>query len=252
MSIETIVLTLVLGLICGSFISALSYRIPRELPFKTDRSKCQNCQHVLSALDLIPLLSWLMQKGHCRYCQQPISTRYPIIELLTTLTFLTIVYVINDPIQATLMCLLSFFLILLSVIDFETGLLPSNIIFSMFPFAIAYRYYLDGDNVIYGFAGAIIAVTAGLLLNAIYKKIKKRDGIGMGDVRFCLVIGTLLSLQQWAVFLFIAGLLGVITGIVWNMTNKGKIFPFGPSIMISLFTCLIIDKKINIFLQFLN
>lgn len=253
MSIELIILHIILGLVMGSFISALSYRIPNDIPIKTDRSRCAHCNHTLSAKDLVPLFSWIFQKGKCRYCKAKISARYPIIELLTASAFY-IVAINSASLQLSAsLCSIAFFLVLLSIIDLETGLLPTKIIYSMLPFAITYKFLIaETTGVLYGAIGAIIAVSSGLLLNAIYKKIKKRDGIGMGDIRFCIIVGILLSLNQWPAFLFISGVLGIATSILWKALKKGKTFPFGPSIMISLFICLLFKEKIINFAYFLH
>lgn len=253
MSTELIILHIIFGLVSGSFISALSYRIPNNIPIKTDRSRCARCNHILSAKDLIPLFSWIFQKGRCRYCKAKISVRYPLIELLTASAFY-IVAINSTSLQLSIaLCFIAFFLVLLSVIDLETGLLPTKIIYSMLPFAIAYKFLIAGNNgILYGAIGGIIAVSGGLLLNATYKKIKKKDGIGMGDIRFCIIVGMLLSLNQWPAFLFISGILGIATSILWRALKKGETFPFGPSIMISLFTCLLFKEKIINFAYFLH
>lgn len=83
MMITKIILGTCLGLICGSFITMLSYRLPRHLSITVPGSQCPSCHAQLTVRDLFPLLSWLLHKGRCRHCQAPISPRYPLIEIVT-------------------------------------------------------------------------------------------------------------------------------------------------------------------------
>ena len=158
-----ILLAVIFGLIGGSFITALSFRSPKGKSIANGRSCCPVCGHVLSWKDLFPVFSWLILKGKCRYCSCKISARYPIIELATVILFIVIAFVISNPVHAILLSLITVFLITLVVADIETGLLPTNIIISLFPFAVLYRWQVGGDvvaSLIGGCAGIGFAIRA--------------------------------------------------------------------------------------------
>lgn len=97
----------ILGLIFGSFITMLGYRLPRRLSIVRPRSSCPACHHALGVKDLFPVFSWLMSGGRCRHCKAPISARYPILEVLTSLAFMGCFFVSSTPSCITIACLCS-------------------------------------------------------------------------------------------------------------------------------------------------
>lgn len=236
-----ILLAVVFGLVGGSFITALSFRSPKGKSIADGRSCCPICGHVLSWKDLFPVFSWLMLKGKCRYCSGEISARYPIIELATVILFVIIAFVISNPVHAILLSLITVFLIALVVADIETGLLPTSIIATLLPFAIIYRWQVGGD-VVAGLIGGCAGIGFAMLLRYGFQKIKNRECLGLGDVRFLGIAGVLLSLEQCGVFLFVAGVAGVFTGLLWKKLGKGDEFPFAPALILSLFLCLIFPE----------
>ena len=108
-----------LGLICGSFVTALSYRLPRGEDFVSGRSRCPQCETTLSALDLVPVVSWLMSRGRCRHCKTPISARYPAIELLCGVLFIGVLLTQSPPdlYRIGVLLLLTIALLALSIVD---------------------------------------------------------------------------------------------------------------------------------------
>ena len=137
-----IVAIVILGLCFGSFINAFVWRLHEKQDWVKGRSKCTKCNHELSAIDLIPLLSWLLLGGRCRYCHKKISIQYPIVELLTSIIFLLSYIYWPVPLagQAVAVYILWLFvvtgLIALSIYDIRWMLLPSRIIYALYPFAL--------------------------------------------------------------------------------------------------------------------
>jgi len=267
-----------LGLVFGSFINALVWRLSqvldkngdpkklsakkkKELSVVTARSMCPNCKHTLSSLDLVPVFSWLFLKGKCRYCKKPISAQYPLVELLTAGLFALSAYAWNFDqtwMVATfitwLICLVG--LVALAVYDAKTMLLPDKIIFKLYLVAIAgliIEFLLGRPPAdILQIAGSVF-VSGGIFY--ILYQVSQGKWLGGGDVKLGLLIGLLLpNALQGALMLFLASILGTITSIFLSVNKKierSSKIAFGPfliasTIIVVLYGQSIIDWYLNI------
>lgn len=239
MGIGDLVIAGLLGLIGGSFASAVSYRLPRGLPIGAARSACGSCGKPLGALDLVPLLSWAANRGRCRRCKAQVSWRYPLIELTTAAAFVLIAWAEEAWLPASLLMVIATILVTAAVIDLEFGILPDKLHIAAAPFALAYRWLLDGTPWP-ALIGAAAGYVAGLALLYGFKLVTGREGLGRGDVKFLAVAGLLLQPEQWAAFPLLAGIAGVATGLVWRASGRGNEFPFGPALIGALFVCVLL------------
>lgn len=267
-----------LGLVFGSFINALVWRLsqqldkngdPRKLSAKkkkelsvvTARSMCPSCKHQLSALDLVPVFSWLFLKGKCRYCNKPISAQYPFVELITAGLFALSAYAWNfdqtwmvASFITWLVCLVG--LVALAVYDAKTMILPDKIIFKLYPVAIAgliIELLLGRPPAdILQIAGSVF-VSGGIFY--ILYQVSQGKWLGGGDVKLGLLIGLLLpNALQAALMLFLASILGTITSIFLSVNKKierSSKIAFGPfliasTIIVVLYGQSIIDWYLNI------
>jgi prepilin signal peptidase PulO-like enzyme (type II secretory pathway) len=256
----------IIGLCLGSFVNALVWRIHEKRDFVKERSICPNCHHVLSALDLIPLISWLWLRGRCRYCSKPISAQYPLVELTLAVNF--VLSYIFWPTHLTengnwmLFCtwlLCSVGLLALAVYDSRWMLLPNKILYpTFFIAAVGNALYLllysfDKSGFVAGWVTAVI-VASGLFW--LLYVISKGRWIGYGDVRLGLVTGTLLHNPTLSfLMIFLASLFGVIFALP-SMRGAGQKLslkiPFGPFLILACAICLLwgdrmIDWYKNIF-----
>ena len=245
-----------LGLVLGSFASALIWRIPRNLPWfiekdeTTDkpvvfsRSACPHCNKELKAIDLIPFFSWVFLGGKCRYCKEKIAIDYPLAELLSVLMCLGIYHVWGFTGQGFILCAAVPFLVAMIFIDFRHMILPDtlNIIlgsvavafiaYQSITFGAAYGYDSILRNKLLGLIGFPMVA---LLTGAIMTKILKKDSMGFGDVKFFAAAGLWLGILYLPFFLICSGLLGVCIGVVYKLTKKGERFPFGPALIAALY-----------------
>lgn len=225
--------TFLYGIATGSFVTLVSYRVPKgqEIVFKP--SYCTNCHTSLRMRDLIPLFSWLFQRGKCRYCRTRISIRYPLIEFTLAVVFVGIVYMYGPTLQSFLYLALATELWILIVTDLEEFIIPDSIQMAVFATGIAYciwRQALPLDVTL----SVVVGLSIGLILHYGYLYLRKKDALGWGDVKFLGVIGTWLPLHDFVTFFLFAGLIGTITGLMWRGGSKGGIFPFGPALALSL------------------
>ncbi|MGC2854822.1 prepilin peptidase [Novispirillum sp. DQ9] len=239
-------LAALLGLVAGSFLSALTWRLPRGGSVARGRSACVRCGEPLRARDLVPVLSWLAARGRCRACGGAISPRYPLIEGATAALFAAIALRAATPEAAIALAALGAVLMALAVVDLEHGLLPDVLNLAAVAPALAVRWLSDGD-VVAGVVGGIAAGLAAWGLKAGFRAATGRDGLGWGDVKFLAVAGILLRPWEWPPFLLLAGGLGVALGLAWRAAGRGAEFPFGPALIAALLALLLVPDLAGVF-----
>ncbi len=259
----------ILGLIVGSFLNVVIHRLPLmmerewkrdcvetfpELEGKLDlddstfnlsvpRSRCPKCNNAISAKDNIPVISWLLLAGKCRHCANPISARYPAIELLSA--FLCVVIALYFPAGWYALALLffTFTLIAATFIDLDTMLLPDQLTLSLMWAGIALSLF--GINPL-SIQDALLGAMAGyLVLWLVYwgfKLLTGKEGMGYGDFKLLAALGAWLGWQQLPLLILFSSVVGLVFGLIQlRLQKKGieKAFPFGPYLAIAGWFCLI-------------
>lgn len=226
-----------IGLVFGSFVTLVSYRLPRDLPFGCERSRCPECKHALGFLDLIPLVSWIFQRGKCRYCKTKIHWRYPLIEITQMLLFLEVFRLYGISVNGFIFAMVSVALLLMLVIDFEFKIIPDSLQIFFVLFAILYRY-CESLSFVEGFSAAAILSGGSFLLRAIFWHLRKREGLGLGDVKFFFAAGLWLGIMPIPAFLLLSGSLGILLAIIWQKIFQQDEFPFAPALALAMWICL--------------
>lgn len=240
----TLFLVIIVGLAFGSFATMLSHRLPHSESLWTARSRCPNCRKPLGVRELVPVFSWIFLKGRCRGCGTKVGIRYPLTELATALAFLIIYMKLGLDIASVLLMALAVCLVVMTVIDLEWGIIPDPLQIVMLLLGIGYRYISGIDFLTIGI-GFLTGLAIGAALRWGYAWVRKREGLGLGDVKFLAVAGTWLGVIPLVPFLFMAGMFGVVTAIFWRLGGGGKEFPFGPALGSSLFLCLVYPELRN-------
>ncbi len=230
----------------GSFASALSYRIPRNKDWISKRSSCSACGKALTAIDLIPLLSWAVNKGQCRQCGSKVSVFYPLQEICSALLCLGIYAAFGMTVQALIIIFTIPFLIALFLIDLEHKRLPDILVIIVASFGLIRLAYIGASNgldisiylIEYG-AGAVVFSFIFWLMGMLTGKILNKQALGLGDVKFAAASGLWLGLSNLSYFLILSGVLGVAIGLVWKYIVKEAKFPFGPALILSLYILLL-------------
>ncbi len=252
----------IFGLALGSFASAISWRLPRNISMynnkkkqNSNRSFCPNCNKKLEIIDLIPLYSWLSKAGKCRYCLKKISIRYPLIEISTAL--LLVLFYIALPeikyswIELILFASLSTILITMATIDFEHKILPNSLNLLLAVLGILYIIIKSPpyDLTILPINIFLYAGVA-FFIKWIFFIFTKKNALGMGDIKFFAAISIWLNIEQLPIFMMFAGIIGIIVGLIWKKITRENVFPFGPALILSFIINIIIDY--NIFYNFLT
>jgi len=231
----------VLGLVFGSFLSALTWRLPRAESVAAGRSRCPACGTVLGVRDLVPVISWLAARGRCRHCGAGVPVRYPLIEGGTALLFGLAAWRADGLADLGVLLALATILLALAVIDLEHGLLPNVLNLAAVPPALAWRWLETGSpGVLWGAAGAAAAIAVALALKYGFLAVTGRDGLGLGDVKFLGVAGLILVPAAWPPFLLLAGGGGIVFGVVWRLLGRGDAFPFGPALIAALWAVVMV------------
>ena len=233
-----IFLTLV-GLCVGSFCNVLILRIPRGEEFVKTPSHCFSCGHDLSWYENIPLLSWLMQGGKCRHCAAPISKQYPIVEALNGAAWLLCALLFRDePVRIALYCALSSLLLVVTVIDWRTFLIPNGLNLCIFLLGCVqfltdlshWKSYLIGMVSVSGLFLLLHILTGGA-------------GLGMGDVKLMFGAGLLLGGGRILLAMFLGSLAGSVIHTIRMKRGAGKKLAFGPYLAFGIWTSALFGAK---------
>lgn len=238
----------VLGLCFGSFATALIYRIPRDISWIRNpaggkgaaRSACPSCHATLGFLDLIPFFSWVFLGGKCRHCRVPIPATYPLVELGTMALLLALFCAWGGRIEAAPVYLAVPFLVAALVIDWNHMILPNslNVILTCLGlvFVGLFWHAADGDWAVVTdhLLAALLIPLLFVAVAFVISRLKKRDALGGGDVKFLIPAGLFLGMQPFPTFVALSGLLGLLLAL-WARGKGGDgAFPFGPALVISL------------------
>lgn len=248
------ILALLFGLIIGSFLNVCIYRWPRDLSVVKPRSHCTSCEKMIAWYDNVPVVSYLLLGGRCRYCRAPISWRYPVVELATGLLFFYWVYVDGVTPLAIKMCIFSALLVGLIFADLEERILPDEMTKGGIVLGLIFAWFVKIDD--FGGQGILglmwmfglhiperyasiaqAAIGAGLpsfFLWAggfLYEKVRHREGLGFGDVKLVAMVGAFLGLQPALLTLLMGSLAGAVLGYAYiRLTHKDPStyeLPFG-------------------------
>ena len=261
-------LSVVVGLLIGSFLNVVIYRVPvmmergwtqfakehlqlelteeEQQPFNLMKpdSRCPKCHAPVKAWQNIPIVSYLMLGGKCGACKTPISIRYPLIELLTGILFGVVAWQYGWTMAAFGGLILTALLIALTFIDADTQYLPDSLTLPLIWLGLMFN--LNGTFVPLKSAvlGAVFGYMSLWLLCFIYKLLTGKIGMGNGDFKLLAALGAWLGAGILPVLVFIAALIGLIGAIIGRVA-KGQYFAFGPSLAIAGWIILVANEPVH-------
>lgn len=237
-----ILLSFILGLFIGSFLLVVIYRLPLNEQFITGRSRCDYCHKFLCWYDLIPVLSYFLTSGKCRYCHKQISIIYPFFELLSGILFSLTLFLLFP---LSIVSIIFYFfmtsiLLVIFFIDLFYQIIPFKIVIPSILFVWLYNLlYSPILSLNYLFA----ALSAGLFFFILFT-LTRGKGMGFGDVIFAFFMGSLLGFPRIIIALYIAFIVGALVGIIYVVAKRKKIhgtaIPFGPFLAIGTYIGIIL------------
>lgn len=262
------------GLLVGSFLNVVIHRIPKMMQRESDnyvaqesgkepphtdrynlmvpRSACPHCGHGITAMENIPVISWLALRGKCRKCKAPISARYPAVELLTGVLAGVLVWTFGSGLAGLATLLFLFLLVAMTFIDIDTQLLPDDLTYPLLWAGLLLN--LNGTFV--PLQDAVIGAAAGyLVLWSVYwlfKLVTGKEGMGYGDFKLLAALGAWLGWQMLPTIILLSSVVGALVGIsliVFAKRGRDKPIPFGPYLAAAGLIALLYGGDISARLQ---
>lgn len=228
------ILFFIFGLYMGSFYTVVGLRLPKKEDFIFSHSRCDECKHTLSLIEMIPLLSYLFLRGKCRYCKSKIDPLSTYIEVFTGLLFAVSYYSFNFSWELVLALGIVSLLVIVIVSDLTYLIIPDEVLIFFSIYFIVCRFFIDGIT------GVIIHLAVGIFLFLIMygimllgNRIFKKESMGGGDVKMMFLFGLVLDPLLGTLTIFLGSLFALPMSLVLYFTKKEKVIPFGPFLLVA-------------------
>lgn len=247
------IFSVIFGLIVGSFLNVCIYRIPANISLWWPPSTCPKCKTKIKFYDNIPVLSYLILRGKCRKCKEPISIQYPIIEACTGLITLLVVWTLGLSAWTAVALFITYCLIVLSVIDFKLLIIPDrfSIGLAVLGLLVFFINPAFSGSMSAKFVQALIGGAVGFFglwgMAVIGSIVFKKEAMGGGDIKLLAAVGTITGIEGVISTLMISSLTGLLYYAVLALLKKNpqnKTIPFGPFISFGLFINILIPHNL--------
>lgn len=252
MEVYYTVVAFLFGTIFGSFFNVVGSRLPNNESIVHPPSHCTNCNHVLGWIELIPIVSFLIQGGKCKKCKQKISWFHPLYELATGVLFALCYSIFGVHLELIIALTFVSILMILIVSDYYYMIIPDEIIIIGIV-ALAVEYFC-----IYGYKDTLMALGSGIASFAIMYLIKlfgdwmfKKESMGGGDIKLLFLIGMVLGFPLSIVNIFFASFIALPISIMILYRNKTNIIPFGPFLSIAAIILFLSQIDMDLLLKIL-
>lgn len=236
-----------IGSCIGSFLNVCIYRIPAQKSIIHPGSACPFCQTPVRFYDNIPILSYLIIRGRCRHCHEPIAVRYPIIEFLGGLFALCIVLKFDLSFSALAYFLFVAALMVITFIDIDHQIIPNEITFPGIPIGFALSFFIPSLSPIESLLGILIGGGGLWTIATIYLLLARREGMGFGDVKLLAMMGAFIGWKGVLVTIFAASAIGTVVGLLAMLKSRKDMkmaIPFGPFLSIGAIIYLFFGNAI--------
>lgn len=263
----------ILGLLIGSFLNVVIHRLPIMMQREVDsvcacerdepephperynllvpRSACPHCGHQITALENVPVISWLVLGGKCSSCKAPISARYPLIEALTGLLSAGLVWHFGFGWAGMATLVFGWLLVAMTFIDFDTQLLPDDLTLPLMWLGLLVNtkaLFVPLQDAVLGAAGGYMALWT---VYWVFKLVRGKEGMGYGDFKLLAALGAWMGWQMLPVIILLSSVVGAVIGIAIIIASRMGFdhkIPFGPYLAGAGLTALLCGQKITAFL----
>jgi len=242
----------IFGAVVGSFLNVCIYRIPRNLSIITPSSRCPSCNIPIRPWDNIPIVSFILLGGKCRYCSAKISPRYPLVEALNAGMYVAVLWRYGLGWDFAVYCALNSALVVITFIDLDFQIIPDTITLSGIPMGLFAGSFFLPDPFLrataLGFTSSLVGLLAGGGLYYLVA-VLSRGGMGGGDIKLMAMVGALMGWKAVLLTTFLGSLTGSVIGL-FLMIFKGKgrkaKIPFGPFLALGTLITLFFGQEILI------
>jgi len=249
-------LAIILGGIWGSFANVCIHRLPINQSVVVKRSYCPSCKNNIKWFDNLPLLSFVVLGGKCRKCKKKINLQYFIVELLSVLSFVNIYYIFGLTITSLLLAILIIYFIIIFFIDLKHFIIPDILTFPLMVigFIKSFDPYLNTSifpNYINSLFGGIFGYLIIWSIILFYKKVRKKEGMGLGDAKLLAAVGFWfgwISIPFVLLISSLVALLYVAPSLIKKSKNLTSEIPFGPYIILGVILFVTFQQKFNFLL----
>ena len=221
----------IFGTCIGSFLNVCIYRLPAAKSIVHPGSMCPKCESIIRFYDNIPILSYLLLKGKCRYCNTVISFRYPLIEIISGLFSLLVFVKFGFTLEGIIYFAFISSMIVITLIDIDHRVIPDVISIPGIPVFFATSFVLPSITYIDSLIGILAGGGSLLLVAWLYNLITKKDGMGGGEIKLLALIGALIGWKGVLFTIFVSSAVGTVSGIIIMLLTKKNMklaIPFGP------------------------
>ena len=227
--------TFIFGLCIGSFLNVCIYRLPASKSISHPRSSCTSCNELIPFYDNIPVLSYLLLRGRCRFCREPISLRYPVIELLTGMFALITFLKYGLSLEALIYFIYIAALLVITFIDIDHQIIPDVISLPGIPLFFLASFGLSQINYLDSLIGILVGGGSLFVVAWTYSLITKKEGMGGGDIKLLAMIGAVIGWKGVLFTIFVASAIGTLSGLLVMLKSRKGMklkIPFGPFLAI--------------------
>ena len=241
-------LVFMFGMCIGSFLNVCIYRLPSSMSIlKPSRSFCPQCKSAIKFYDNIPVFSYIWLKGRCRNCKSSISLRYPLVELITGILAISILFLFGLTLEGLVYFIFISSLLVITFIDIDHKIIPDIITLPGIPIGLLTSFVLPAMTFMSSLVGLLVGGGSLLLVACVYSLITHKEGMGGGDIKLLGMIGAFLGWKGVIFTIFAASLTGTLVGII-VMLQKGKnlkfAIPFGPFLSIGAMSYVFFGEKV--------
>jgi len=249
------IVSIIFGALVGSFLNVCIFRLPKKESIIWPGSHCPHCKKQIKFYDNIPLISYILLMGECRYCKKPISFQYPLVEGTTALCSLFLIMKFGPSLGYLFYFALVAALIVITVIDLYHQIIPDVISLPGIGVGLIASLILPQNAFLNSLIGVLLGGGSLFIVGTLYQWLFKREGMGGGDVKLLAMIGAFLGWKAVILTILLSSLIGSITGII-IMVLKGKDFkyaiPFGPFLSLGAVISLFYGESLINWYLYLN
>jgi leader peptidase (prepilin peptidase)/N-methyltransferase len=241
-------LVFMFGMCIGSFLNVCIYRLPSSMSIiNPSRSFCPRCNSSIPFYDNIPVFSYLWLKGRCRNCKEPIPLRYPLVELMTGILAIAILFMFGLTLESVVYFVFISALLVITFIDIDHKIIPDIITIPGIPIGLAASFVLPAMTFKSSLIGLLVGGGSLMLVAWIYSLVTRKEGMGGGDIKLLGMIGTFIGWKGVIFTIFTASLVGTLVGIIVMLQKRENLkfaIPFGPFLSIGAMSYVFFGEKV--------